>query len=493
MNYKIILLGLVLLALVNGAAGYCTTIITHKDLTSEVGYRVCSDIEEPVTEYSSSSGRGVSGSGFSGTMKPNTQKPTTMTMSYEYEFSKYPNTAVAADRMEFDTLRDDDDVSDIVSGYMKIQSHNATYRTYTERYLDDTLVMSKTGELVYLDHYSYRHIGEVRFLVEPTMVFRMYLVLEGENDKQGDLVRIFESINLTNIAVTWEDPLEVANRLFEQGKYEEAIAGYDRIWGDHARSLVPTEYGQEACDKKGIALIKLGRYDEAVEWFSMRESPSSPETWKAYGELLAEMGFNAEAEYAFIQAEEVQKESDERIIESQKLQKLQEKWDSRTADQVLRDLENTTQTDDNYFSLIWELKEVDPSAALDPLIDMLLNESIDAKNRSFAAAALGDIKDPRAIDPLIQYLKEDDCGCRSDELYYVFQRIGEKSVEPLIALLNDEDPKLRKNAAYILGNMYDARAIEPLKSLLNSTDQNLRDAAETSLALIENSLKNGSC
>lgn len=480
LNWKMILSGLVLLALVNGAAGYCTMITTHKDPTSEVGYRVCSDVLEP--DYSD---RGVDEKSFD-----------RHDMSYFYRFREYPTEIEAVDRFEFDPveadqIQRDHDKLDVLYGHMNIEGHNATYCTYTQRYANQSMVESSTGRFLMLEYYDYWYMGEIRILVQPTTVFTMSLTLKNGNWTQDDLVRIFESINLTNIAVTREDPLEVANQLFDQEKYEEAIIKYGSVMSEFA---VNGEYYQEASDKKGIALVKLGRQNEALKWFGYYHRPISPEAWKAYGEILAKMGLNAEAEYAFIQAEEVQKESDERINESQRLQKLWEKFNPRTADQVLQDLENTSQMDDKYFALAEELKDIDPSAAVDPFIDLLLNKNVDEKTRSFAARELGIIGDPKAVDPLIQYLKEDDCGgCRQDELINVFERIGKEAVEPLIALLTDEDPKIQRGAARILGFMCDARAIEPLKGLLNSTNPDLKETTETSLASINNNLKNGIC
>lgn len=86
--------------------------------------------------------------------------------------------------------------------------------------------------------------------------------------------------------------VKVGNDLFNQGKYEEAIAAYDK--------LAALDEISETSDNKGISLYKLGRNNEAVEWYDSH-NPISSEAWYIYGRLLKSMGLDAQAEYAFDQ------------------------------------------------------------------------------------------------------------------------------------------------------------------------------------------------
>lgn len=101
--------------------------------------------------------------------------------------------------------------------------------------------------------------------------------------------------------------------------------------------------------------------------------------------------------------------------------------------------------------------------AVEPLIASLNNKN--KRVIEFAAKALGKIRDPRAIEPLIDamieysYLVED-----------VVEKFGELSVEPLIAVLNDKNSENRENAAKVLGEIKDIRAINPLISSLGDSE-----------------------
>ena len=118
-------------------------------------------------------------------------------------------------------------------------------------------------------------------------------------------------------------------------------------------------------------------------------------------------------------------------------------------------------------------------SAVDPLIQVLLDENTEPLRRSLAAEALGEIADPRAIDPLIQNLKRKDSEL--DTITVALGRIGDAAVDPLILALKDDDPKVRGDVAYILGYLGNERAIDPLKELLNDKDLNVRDASAEAL------------
>ena len=66
--------------------------------------------------------------------------------------------------------------------------------------------------------------------------------------------------------------------------------------------------------------------------------------------------------------------------------------------------------------------------------------------RKNAAMALGQIKDPRAVEPLIAALKDPEAWVEWSATA-ALGKIGAPAVEPLIALLNGSDEDIRRNAA----------------------------------------------
>ncbi|MBS7281565.1 MAG: HEAT repeat domain-containing protein [Candidatus Freyarchaeota archaeon] len=114
------------------------------------------------------------------------------------------------------------------------------------------------------------------------------------------------------------------------------------------------------------------------------------------------------------------------------------------------------------------------------LVEPLKQEIQDA--RKGAAQALGMIGDPRAVEPLIQTLK-DEPGLRK-EVVQALGMIGDpRAVEPLIQTLKDE-PGLRKEVVQALGMIGDPRAVEPLIQTLKDENREVREAAAIALARI---------
>ncbi len=105
--------------------------------------------------------------------------------------------------------------------------------------------------------------------------------------------------------------------------------------------------------------------------------------------------------------------------------------------------------------------------------------------RSCAARELGEIGDPRAVEPLIATLDAD-----VDTAASALGEMGDtRAVEPLIAALKDSDsfrPDTRSSAARALGKICDPRAIEALIGALEDSDKNVRTAAADALALLGN-------
>ena len=109
--------------------------------------------------------------------------------------------------------------------------------------------------------------------------------------------------------------------------------------------------------------------------------------------------------------------------------------------------------------LFWE--KSDAARSLVPkLIEALRDENPWA--RFIAAWSLGEIKDPRAVEPLIATLKDKDFRVRWNAAKALGEIGDPKAVKPLIAALKDEDSWVRWRAAEALGEIKDSKALEPL-------------------------------
>lgn len=105
--------------------------------------------------------------------------------------------------------------------------------------------------------------------------------------------------------------------------------------------------------------------------------------------------------------------------------------------------------------------------------------------RKAAAEALGTLKDPYALEVLINAL--DDVSSRVREAAVV--ALGElkdpRAVEPLIHALYEGDFDVRMAAARALGNLNDQRAVEPLIKCLEDGDKDIKITAIKSLIKIK--------
>jgi len=98
---------------------------------------------------------------------------------------------------------------------------------------------------------------------------------------------------------------------------------------------------------------------------------------------------------------------------------------------------------------------------------------------------LGEIGDTRAVEPLIQVLKDKDRDGRLTAAR-VLGVIGDtRAVEPLIQLLRDEDRGVRMSAARALGKIGDERAVEPLTDALEDEDSLVQKTARQALEEIQ--------
>jgi tetratricopeptide (TPR) repeat protein len=334
----------------------------------------------------------------------------------------------------------------------------------------DRILMMTTGK--HRTVYVYQPMADLYLEIDPRVILTMSI----PRVSPEKCVETFKSIKITK--VTGENPRFVLNegqRLFDKGMYEEAVAMYEKI-PKYTRGQI--NYGTTAViENTGVALYKLGRTNESLAWFD-RHNPRSSTTWEIYGNLLKSMNLNDEAEYAFDQAAE---QSSTEIFQAEIAAKIAVE-NPQSVDLLIHALENDSD-EGSHLSDIQESLIEFGAPAVDPLIQVLLNENIEPSRRSLAAEALGEIADPRSIDPLILSLKSKDCDV--DEITIALGRIGEAAVDPLILALKDDDPNLRGNVAFILGYLKNGRAIDPLKELLNDKDPDVRSSATEAIEACE--------
>jgi|CZKF01.1.fsa_nt_gi HEAT repeat protein len=97
-----------------------------------------------------------------------------------------------------------------------------------------------------------------------------------------------------------------------------------------------------------------------------------------------------------------------------------------------------------------------------------------------AVEKLAELKDPRAIEPLIAALKDWDSNVQwkaEDAL----AKTGAPAVEPLIAAMKDQNYEVRKFAAIALGNIGGSRTFEPFLAALTDTNSEVRGWAAVGL------------
>lgn len=133
----------------------------------------------------------------------------------------------------------------------------------------------------------------------------------------------------------------------------------------------------------------------------------------------------------------------------------------------------------------WQVREaaVDAIAEIgSPAVEMLIRYLRDYDARKYAIRALGKINDERVLDPLVSMLRNDEF---KDDATRALVELGPPAVERLIKCLSDEkDEFTRKQAILALGDIKDSRAVDPLIALLQEKDWFVRLTAAAALEKI---------
>ncbi|MDI9617216.1 MAG: HEAT repeat domain-containing protein [Methanothrix sp.] len=100
--------------------------------------------------------------------------------------------------------------------------------------------------------------------------------------------------------------------------------------------------------------------------------------------------------------------------------------------------------------------------------------------RSNAVSILATRDGPEVIEALIQAMRDEDHIVRSNAMVRLSER-GAAVLDRVLQALDDPDENIRAGAAWVLGELKDPRAIEPLKNAMSDENIVVRIQARASL------------
>jgi HEAT repeat protein len=155
------------------------------------------------------------------------------------------------------------------------------------------------------------------------------------------------------------------------------------------------------------------------------------------------------------------------------------KLDGAVLPQLQEGLRSDEEVIRNNIALI--LGEVKDKRAVDALLEAMKDET---RVVSLAASSLVSIGDPSAVEPLIECLGHQNDQVRLYAAYALGHMKDTRAVDPLLASLRDRDPGVRGIAAYSLGVLRARKAIPRLVDLIRDPDENVRTSSLYSLGKI---------
>lgn len=143
--------------------------------------------------------------------------------------------------------------------------------------------------------------------------------------------------------------------------------------------------------------------------------------------------------------------------------------------------------DDRETITTWQKAATALAAIGEPSLPALLTALLDEDDnvRQGVVEALVMLRDPRAVDPLIKVLQDDeDWYVRTQSLFALGLLGGPSVFVPLVGALEDRDPRVRRTAVSVLGKLQDARIHDVLLEALNDPDGRVRSAVVLAFAEI---------
>ncbi len=162
---------------------------------------------------------------------------------------------------------------------------------------------------------------------------------------------------------------------------------------------------------------------------------------------------------------------------------LEEKPEEDHVDMLIQNLKSDNT--DVRRRAVWALGEVSDIRAVEPLINALKDE-----NRSIQVNVIDSLgkMGGLAVEPLLQALKNDDRAIRLNAAKALRKLKDPEAVELLIAALEDESAYVRLNAAKALGSIKDPEAVIPLIEALEDGNVYVRKNAVWSLGRIKDQM-----
>lgn len=109
-----------------------------------------------------------------------------------------------------------------------------------------------------------------------------------------------------------------------------------------------------------------------------------------------------------------------------------------------------------------------------------LHDHTDPQVRQYAAYLLGQAKNPRAIQPLVEALADFDKSVR-EQAMLALSTIGKAAIEPLSEAMKEPQWETRYRAAEALGRIADEKAVKPLIQGLKDSRDHVRYMAAKGL------------
>lgn len=134
------------------------------------------------------------------------------------------------------------------------------------------------------------------------------------------------------------------------------------------------------------------------------------------------------------------------------------------------------------YAAVYALKEIGDPRAVEPLL-AALQDSFESRT---IVAALVALKDPRTVEPLVVFLEksfEKNSGA-AREIAQELSKMGETLVEPLMTAIVRSKSPARSLMADLLGDLKDPRAVAPLVTLLRVQDPTVQEHVAKALVKI---------